>query len=346
MGYKIDISNAVSSTLGLITDAEAREILGKGWSLSFVYSFQEIRDVYLSFCRQPQERMTLIEYSNRYIKDRIPFSKKPWDEKGRRLLEIKNALINFGWMDGKTLKCKTGVFEESTPGSSLSESDLRVFKELFFRYFRFQEYASLFISPTLSLTEKTTLTESRIQDDSGVLYYFGNESNRIDSFFYSLSHPTAVYHYPSSEECGKSKGGFIRFWDVFISWGSQLGLIERLNMKRQGYLLSNGKGFGACYFVNHDSRIDVHTVLVEKFNRHLLIDLSNLVMEICLNYRCSITKAQQAVIDYYLAHSDKVSLIRTSEIFIKETELNKNDRILYPKYKGSFISHIKLRKYD
>ena len=131
---------------------------------------------------------------------------------------------------------------------------------------------------------------------------------------------------------------------MFLSWATQLELLERLNMKRQGYLLPNDKSFSAAYFIESGVKVDVQGVLDVKFFRQLLIDISDLVMKLCLQYRCGISIAQQAVIDYYLAHSDVVSLIRTSEIFIKETELNKNDRILYPKYKGSFVSHLKLRK--
>ena len=38
-GKKVDISKAESVYLNMITDEEAREIIHKGWSLSFVYSF-------------------------------------------------------------------------------------------------------------------------------------------------------------------------------------------------------------------------------------------------------------------------------------------------------------------
>ena len=117
-------------------------------------------------------------------------------------------------------------------------------------------------------------------------------------------------------------------------------------MKRQGFLLSDGKTFNACYFINTYCRINVREVLDTKFKRQLLIDISMLVMEVCMCFRCSINDAQQAIINYYLEHPETVSLIRTSEIFIKETELNSNDRILYPKYKGSFISHIKIREHE
>lgn len=195
----------------------------------------------------------------------------------------------------------------------------------------------------MTTKEKLALTEHQIMSQSGVLYYYGSVGTRVDSFFYTLNNPETLYQFPINDK-GNVKGGFVRFWDMFLSWATQLELLERLNMKRQGYSLSNGKSFSAAYFIDSGIRVDVPEVLNAKFHRQLLIDISDLLMELCLQYRCGISVAQQAVIDYYLAHSDVVSLMRTSEIFIKETELNKNDRILYPKYKGSFVSHLKLRK--
>lgn len=340
-GKRVDISHSEEVRLNLISDEEAKTVLGKGWTLPFVYSFQEIRDVYLAFCKYSQDG-TVAEFSNKHVVGVIPPDNSNWDKKGRRVLEIKNALINFGIMDKDTLDCKKGVFEDIEPGAPLRDSDLQVFREIFFKYFRFQEYSSLFLRPDMTTDEKRMLTEEQILGESKVLYYYGSVGTRVDTFFYSLKSPETLFKFPLNDK-GQVKGGFVRFWDMFISWTSQLELVERLNMKRQGYLLSNGKAFSAAYFVNPYSQVDVEAVLDGKFHRQLLIDISDLVMEMCLSYRCSINTAQQAVIDYYQAHPETVSLIRTSEIFIKETELNKNDRILYPKYKGSFVSHIKLR---
>lgn len=343
MTTKVDITNAKVEYLNLITDAEAWDIIHKGWSLSFVYSFREMRDVFLAFCKYGQKDISVAEFSNRYVKDKIPFEKKPWDGKGRRVLEIKNALINFGLIEKDSLLCKADIFENVEPGTPVSEADLLVFREIFFHYFRFKEFSSLFLSPVMDEQEKMNLTEQRIIGGSSALYYYGTEGGRIDTFFYTLDHPDVIYRFPKSEEDGNVKGGFVRFWDVFLSWANQLGLIERLNMKTQDYILSNGNTFRACYFINPLCKIDVHELLSSNYKRQPLIDVSQLVMELCLRYRCCISAAQQAVIGYYQSNTEKVSLIRTSEIFIKETELNKNDRILYPNYKGSFISHIKIR---
>ena len=346
MAAKVDITKSKVEYLNLITDAEAWDIIHKGWSLSFVYSFRELRDVFLAFQKYGQRDISVMEFSNRYVRGRIPYEKKPWDEKGRRVLEIKNALINFGLMEKDSLECKPDVFYEVEPGSPLSEADIKVFREIFFNYFRFLEYASLFVSPTMSRQDKLALTEKQVLEDSRVVFYYGSAGGRVDTFFYNLKNPETVYKFPVSEENGTVKGGFMRFWDVFLSWAKQLDLIARLNMKSQDITLAKGEAFRACYFINPNCKVNVHEVLDLKFKRQLLIDISNLVMEMCLHYRCRIDEAQQAIIDFYLDNTERVSLIRTSEIFIKERELIDRDRILYPNYKGSFVSHIKLRSYE
>lgn len=346
MTKTIDVTKARTAYLDLISDVKAREIIHKGWSLSFAYSFQEIRDVFLAFRKFGQKDITIAEFSKQYVKDKIPYQKSPWDESGRRVLEVKNALINFGLMESGSLICKKGCFEDVEPGSPISEADRQVFKDIFFNYFRFLEYASLFITPDMGIDEKLKLTEQQIIRESGVVFYYGSKGGRVDSFFYTLNRPEVIYLFPVSEKTGMIKGGFQRFWDVFLSWGKELELIERLNMQRQGFILSNGGSFRACYFVNTDSKVDVQDIIDKSFPRQLLVDISNLVMEICMKYRCSINSAQHAVINYYQEQPERVTLIRTSEIFIKETELNKNDRVLYPKYKGSFVSHIKIRSHE
>lgn len=345
MSKKVDITKAKVEYLNLITDAEAWDIIHKGWSLSFVYSFREIRDVFLAFCKFGQKDISVAEFSNRYVKDKIPFEKKPWDEKGRRVLEIKNALINFGLMEKNTLLCKPDVFENVEPGTQLSEADLLVFREIFFNYFRFKEFSSLLISPVMDKTEKLSLTERQVLEESRVMYYYGTEGGRVDTFFYELEYPEKVYKYPKSAK-GTVNGGFMRYWDVFLSWAKQLGLIARLNMKSQDITLANGEAFRACYFINPNCKVDVPKILDLQFRRQLLIDISKLVMELCLYFRCSIEDAQLAVIDFYRTHPERVSIIRTSEIFIKTQELNERDRNLYPIYKGSYVSHIKLRSYE
>ena len=342
MTKTVDIKGARTESLALITDTEARAIAGKGWSLSFVYSFQEMRDVFNAFRRCGQIG-TVAEFSKNYVSKHIPYVNRPWDENGRRLLEIKNALINFELMDKWVTRFRYDAFDDVEPGAPLTEQDLATFRRIFFGYFRFKEYASLLISPTMTTEEKLALTEEEILGRSSVLYYYASARSRVDSFFYALNRPDTIWKFPTSEKNGEVKGGFVRFWDLFLSWGSQLGLIERLNMRRQGYLLSDGKTFSACYFISPRAKADVRRTLEERFKRQAMVDLSDLVMAMCMDYRCSIDAAQEAVIDYYQRNMENVSLIRTSEIFIKETELNKNDRILYPKYKGSFISHIKIR---
>jgi DNA-binding CsgD family transcriptional regulator len=73
------------------------------------------------------------------------------------------------------------------------------------------------------------------------------------------------------------------------------------------------------------------------------IDLSQLAFRLCVDYRVSCNNAKEFIINEYKAKTDSISLVRTSEIFIKEKEFSKKEKVFYPKYKDSYISHIILR---
>lgn len=53
--------------------------------------------------------------------------------------------------------------------------------------------------------------------------------------------------------------------------------------------------------------------------------------------------AKEFIINEYKANTEQISLVRTSEVFIKEREFSKKEKVFYPKYKDSYISHIILR---
>lgn len=116
----------------------------KGWTLSFVYSLIELRDVYIVIKKNGHNGVTYKDFSNKYLRGKIPYYKKEWDEKGRRYLEIRNALVNFGLLNAKTLECIGDYFNVDTlPGSPLTLHDEIIFKQIYFRYFRFKEMTSL-----------------------------------------------------------------------------------------------------------------------------------------------------------------------------------------------------------
>lgn len=338
----IDISQSRIDYIHFLSNQEAKSLFGKGWSYSFVYSLIELRDIFIAV-RINSLSHGIPVFTENSIINKIPYAKSPWDS--RRVLEAVNALKNFGLIDILTNKCNDDVFEHSLPGCPLSEKDKAVFRDIFFKYFRFVELSSLFVDPMLDKYKRVSLNEDCIINNSAPLYSFISKQGYVDSFFAKLDNNPNLFQIPDFNECGDNNSGLKRFWDVFISWGQQLGVIERFNMKNSGLKLSNEKTFSCSYFIsNNADKISVFEFIKDRYIGETFIDIADLILNLCLIYRLTVEVAQDKVLSFYAENIDNVSLIRTSEIFIKERDFSKNDKILYPKYKDSFVSHLKLRK--
>jgi hypothetical protein len=111
-----------------------------------------------------------------------------------------------------------------------------------------------------------------------------------------------------------------------------------------GNKLSNNKSFVCSYVLSKDG---ITTSLLQflKINYPNMrsIDLSQLTFQLCTNYRVSCNDAKEFIINEYKANTEQISLVRTSEVFIKEREFSQKEKVFYPKYKDSYISHIILR---
>ena len=341
---RIYITKSTSKALHFLSNDEAKAIMQKGWTLSFVYSLIELRDIYLVIKKNGHNGVTYKDFSNKYLRGKIPYYKKEWDEKGRRYLEIRNALINFGLLNAKTLECIGDYFEADTiPGSPLTSHDAIIFKQIYFRYFRFQEMTSLFINPELETSQRLQVTEEQIVNQSVPIFTFISQKGYTDTFFYKLEQNPKLYILQALKDDSRYIDGLKRFWDVFISWGTQLHLIEKFNMKSIGCVIGNNKTFTCNYFIKDKQGVNIEEFIINKYNNKKLLDIAELVFELCYTYRISIATAQQRIIQYHIENPDRTSLLRTSEIFIKKAELSSTDKILYPKYKDSYVSHIKLR---
>lgn len=342
MGKKINLTKSPIHSISFLSNDEAWSVVNKGWSLSYVYSLVEIRDIYLLLENLDRE-YTVEALTNKFVIGTIPYAKKPWDNKGRRVLEIINALVNFGLIDSEKHKPVSSCFERVEPGTPLSQSELDVFRNVFFNYFRFKEFASLFVSPELSNEQRQQITKEEFIERSHPLFCFTSLKGYTDSFFYELSNDPPLYMIQSTGKQEENNGGLLRFWDVFISWGLQLGVLSKFNMRNAGYKLANEKTFACCYFISSPSDIDVHEHVLACSKGQKCIDIADIILSMCLKHRVRVDVAQQLFIDYYKSNEESLSLVRTSEIFIKETEFNKYDVVLYPKYKDSFVSHIIIR---
>ena len=311
--------------------------MNKGWSLSSVYNFSEIRDVYLAlrqWGKKRSDRKTFISYCQSI---NLPFVDTKWNE--RRLLEHQNALKNFSLVNSHYGIIKE-VFIGVEIGSPLRKDDLDIFRQIYFSYFRFKEISSWFINPLPvdRLKFIRDLNEDDIVENSIPIFSFSDKSRFTDSFLYELEDGAPVYY------IDQNNGGLIRFWDVFIKWGTTLAVLEKFSLRSLEIKTTNNKSITCTYLLNrHNIELNLLEYL-KKTSSNRYIYLPSLVFDLATKFRLSIQKVQQLIVDQYKVHKEHLSFERTSEIFIKQGEIKTGEKILFPKYNDAYISHLIIRQ--
>ncbi|OLE51735.1 MAG: hypothetical protein AUG51_21515 [Acidobacteria bacterium 13_1_20CM_3_53_8] len=316
----------------------------KGWSFSYVYYFSEIRDVYLALRGKRYEgKKDFKKAFTRYcLSIDLPFESTPWNE--RRILEHLNALKNFSLVD-KEYRIIKQVFNNSKIGDPVSEDDLSIFREIYFSYFRFKEIFSWFINlnPPSRLSLVNQINKGYIKGSSRPLFAFSERGRLKDTFFSDLKDDVPLYYIKYKDEYLDENGNedLMRFWDVFIKWGSALNLIEHFNLKRDlDIKTSSDKGIVCCYIISEEHRDFNILDYVSKNYENNYLYLPELVFRIATEFRWSIQRTQQVIMDQYSQRKELFSIERTSEIFIKTSEIKDEDKILFPKYNDAYISHM------
>lgn len=342
----IDLTHSPRIELPFIDEDAAKQVIKKGWSLSSVYYFSEIRDVYLTL--KDRQWRGLGDFTDFCLSTGLPFVRTRWNK--RRILEHVNAVINFGLVSSD-YKISRDVFVDSRIGSSLSDDDLAIFKEIYFDYFRFKELFSWFIEPNPASRLKLVqgLTKEDIETRTKPLFAFSENAKFTNSWFCELTANTPVYYIRGRNQNpdGKDVPGnedLMRFWDCFLAWGSRLGVLEKFTLADLGIKTCSGKDILCCYVINNNiADFDLLEYLDRQFsNSHIY--LPDLVFRLATDFRMSLTVAHELLIEQYRSHRESLSFERTSEIFIKRGEIRESDKILFPKYRDSYISHLVIRR--
>jgi hypothetical protein len=304
-----DISKSKRIEIPFMTNKEAFDEYEKGWGYSFVYSLTEIRDIFLAVKLYGVQSIS--HFSENHVINEIPYSKTKWEK--RRVLEILNALVNFGLIDKEYNVIKPDCFLDSSVGASLTLSEKNVFKEIFFNYFRFKELLLLYINPELLFSSKIeiqNITEHNLVQNSNILYSFIESANYVDSFFTQLDDNPLIYTIPECNIDGYKNGGIKRFWDVFIKWGEDLDVLEKFNMNAVGNKLSNNKSF-VCSYILSEKGITVSLLqyLKEKYPDKRSVDLCQLVFDLCTDYRVSCDMAKEYVINEYRLNTEQIRAV-------------------------------------
>lgn len=346
MNSIVNLTHSPRTEIPYINEEEAKSINEKGWSLSYTYYFSEIRDVYLALNIKEYENIE--EFTKFCLSIKLPFVKTEWNK--RRIQEHLNALINFSLVDANYRIIKR-VFNNRQIGNTISEDDLEVFREIYFNYFRFKEVFSWFIdlNPINRLALVNSIDKEDINNKSKPLFAFSEKGKFTDTFFYELKNDISLYYikYKGKSITGSESNGnedLMRFWDVFVAWGTRLKILEKFNLENLGIKTSSGKNIICCYVISdYLSDFNLLDYIHENF-KSSYIYLPELVFQIATNFRLSLEKTHEIIINQYKMQKEHFSLERTSEIFIRRGEIKSQDKILFPKYNDSYISHLVIRK--
>lgn len=308
MNIKIDIQNFEKKKFPLSPSDK-----NTAWSYFNVYSLRDFRDVYNVIYKNSNVR-SLSSLLNCCNELRITSeSGKAWSE--RNLLEIVNALKKTGLLNLKSMEPLAGGLFKSDYNESLSIEDIQVLRRIFFSYFRFNDFISLFRNDNKESVELVVayMVGSRFFNNFAVLY-----SNTI----YSIE---------------DTKKNVMRFWDVFTKWGMVLKVLNKCSLKalnidcvsweaQNGYLLNltvqMPLGFSVLHYVKENFMSEC-------------IYIPDLERELILQYGFHIEDIKTAIVKECVKHSDLYRLQRITEIFIEQGE-----RLLFPFVDGSYMSHI------
>ena len=345
MNYSIDISKLNKRDIYFLSNNAFEKMHGKGWGYSYVYSFTELRDIYLVL--KYNKFTTFEDFTNKYVKGYVPFEKTEWNS--RRVMEVINALKNFGLIDKAGNIMVSPIFGNTPIGTQLCDSDKNVLIDIFFNYFRFKEFLMLYYNPQFfceneSIRGEVNISSESLIKKSNALLSFSSKGVRTDSFILLDDNVQNIYQIPD-EFNGQKNSALKRFWDVFIVWGERLGVLEKFNLKMFSHILKSEKLISCSYVISnaipYDSLIEI---IKKKYPSSRSIRVDDLIFYLCIKYRMSVEMSKQFIISQYYEFNDLISLVRTSEIFIKETEFTDNEKVFLPKFKGSYISHIVIRK--
>lgn len=277
----------------------------KGWSYSFVYYLRDIKDIYL-VCRSTPSIKTISELL-KYCKenDILSESGKPWTNRG--LLEIVNALVNFGFFTDD--KQPLDIQFSSGIGQELLPEDKNIFIDVFYSYFRFKQYRPLF------------------SEDIGVTLAYMEKKR----FFNRFINPTTLTLYEIEGDLPT------RFWDVFTKWGTALGLLNKCRVEGFDINLGGLESVGATWVqITCPMPADFSVIkFMEDNMSDKCVYIPHLIYKLLVSLAYPIEQIKEQIIKECCARADEYRLQTITEIFILPRE-----KSLFPLVNDNYKSHI------
>lgn len=251
--------------------------------------------------------------------DTVNDKQRKWTK--RQVLEIVNALRNFGLLslDGKTLK---GVLFETEIGQPLSEKDKEIFVDIYLHYFRFKEFHSFFLKAS-----KYTIND--LQNNSQMILTAITSGRFINLVIRKFGDQIETTEFADKYSAVK------RFWDVYLKWGTFLGILNKFPVKQVGITTyPSVKALQCVYFrKNMPTDFSVFEYLLSKF-RDTYIYIPDAIYCIVQDLRYSLEDIKQKLLDECM-YRDEYRAQSTSSFYI-----NQKENFLFPKLGNTYITHL------
>ena len=284
---------------------------GKGWSYSFIYHLKDIKKIYL-VCKSANRPLSVSELLAICKENKIESeSKKEWTK--RNLLEVINALKNFGLIDSSTSMCSAeDLF--SYENTDLTEKDMDVFKNIYRSYFRFLDFHQIFQSTSNSPT---------------IIYAF-KEKQRFFNSFVCLE-KQEFFHINETHQ------DTMRFWDVYTKWGETLGLLNKCSLASFGVEIDNPH-FKNIYVCNQTTpmprEFSVCNYIQDKMpgTSYYIPDIE---WKLIKEFGFSVQEIKKAILDECTAKNFTFRLQKASFLTVDHEALK-----LFPIIGNTYMSHI------
>ena len=318
--------------LPILSDEEAGKQFSK-WSYVNIYSLKDLKDIYL-ISRLVKEK-TVKNITKK--RNELMYKNEVWGE--RKILEYLNALVKFDILDSD-YNSYTSFFTNSQINEELTDENKDILRNIFFKYFRFKELSSWFISPDPSFHKTfSSLTEEDYIYNSNLLFYYSEKNRFTDTFLYDKYEKKFIIE----------NDVLMRFWDVFLKWGTTLKILEKFNLsplENDVFADISNKSLSVAYFIKPFKEFDLIKFLLKEFNTKY-IWMPEVIFRIARKYRYAIPDIKEFVISM-IREKDELTYERTSEIFlIKGKNTQKAIDMatyLFPKMNDSYISTLILRQ--
>lgn len=328
--------NLPEKQLPILSDDEYSHQFDSRWTFLNIYSLTALRDIFIlsKKCKTKTVKAITNEVNVNEVKKN---SSKSWTAfTERQVLENLNALVKFNLIDS-SYNTITDHFQCSKINSELSKSDKITFEILFFNYHRFKEISSWFINPSSEFHKNfNALEKEDLIQKSSPLYYYSNNSRFYNTFLTDIESPNFRYLIKSDV--------LMRFWDVYVKWGTTLNIIERFNISK--IIDVGNKEISVVYFIKKFKKFDFLEFISKNFKTRN-IWIPNLIFKIAKEYRYSVNDIKAYIITN-INGNDKITFERTSEIFLIKGKTAKKNIIdatyLYPLIDDFYISNLIIRR--